>query len=207
MKTTTDPTFQNAWNDIAEHYADDVGVYPGQVKILERLIESTDTILDVGCGAGHHLQLLAGLGAQIIGVDASTEMLKIAAQRTAEAKNVYLARQNAVNLAIANNSVDVSLCLNNTLGVIAGHENRQMVIAEIIRTAKRIAVFELLIANEYSEKAVSYFINQNGDKVSYQAARFDQTAIEQMFAAFNISIEEVRPSALEKCFVAVVVQK
>lgn len=55
----------------------------GEIKsdLMENLRQERNTILDLGCGTGTMTELLAGEGYDMIGVDSSAEMLRIAMEK------------------------------------------------------------------------------------------------------------------------------
>jgi SAM-dependent methyltransferase len=66
--------------------------------------EPDGPILDVGCGAGHDLELLADAGLHAVGVDPSAVLLGFAARRTADAAAVRLVRAVGERLPFADES-------------------------------------------------------------------------------------------------------
>lgn len=82
------------WNDYAIDYDQKVGE-TGDLdhkntlnpKILELLGDVQDkTILDLGCGNGYFSRMLAEKGANITGIDISSDLIEIAIKRTKEQK-------------------------------------------------------------------------------------------------------------------------
>ena len=65
------------------------------------------TVLDAACGTGRHAAYLASLGHVIIGVDASPEMLAVAAKKLPEAE---LNRADLHELPLPDASVDAVVC-------------------------------------------------------------------------------------------------
>lgn len=65
------------------------------------LIESVKDkrVMDAGCGEGYLSRMLAGLGANIIGVDYSENMLKIANERTSEELGIQFFHENCEELS------------------------------------------------------------------------------------------------------------
>jgi ubiquinone/menaquinone biosynthesis C-methylase UbiE len=86
-----------AYRSEARHYDQRTDAFrPWRELLVERLpIRSGDTVLDVGCGTGLCMQLLqrkVGPTGSIVGIDASAQMLRVAADRVADHrwKNVQL---------------------------------------------------------------------------------------------------------------------
>lgn len=91
-----------------------------QGRVVESLVkESASTllelqpgerILDVGCGEGNHLMLLAGLGMSLAGVDASPYMVRRARERLGHRAALEVGR--AEDLPYQDNEFDVALFIN-----------------------------------------------------------------------------------------------
>lgn len=65
------------------------------------------TALDAACGTGRHAVHLAGLGHRVVGVDASAEMLAVAARKLPEAA---LYRAELTSMPLPDRSVDLVVC-------------------------------------------------------------------------------------------------
>jgi SAM-dependent methyltransferase len=77
------------WNANARWWDDRIGggndfqtllIEPATERLLD--VSGTDTILDVGCGAGRFARRMASLGARVVGIDTSTEFIARARERT-----------------------------------------------------------------------------------------------------------------------------
>lgn len=96
-------------------------------------------VVDVGTGTGRAAIALAARGADVIGVDASREMLKVAEARAAE-KRVAVAFEvgDAHQLPLANGSVDVAVSLR----VLMHTPDWRQCIAELCRVARSRVVLD-----------------------------------------------------------------
>lgn len=87
--------------------------YHAEVECIKQLLSDhsskAQTILNFGCGTGKHDILLAALGFRITGVDRSKEMLKLAKNKETSGNPNFLHVDESD--LIANDSMDVSLCL------------------------------------------------------------------------------------------------
>ncbi len=72
------------WGQRAQDWAEvqEDSVRPVFVEVVERFVRPGVQLLDVGCGSGRFAQLAAGAGANAVGIDATPELLEIAAART-----------------------------------------------------------------------------------------------------------------------------
>jgi ubiquinone/menaquinone biosynthesis C-methylase UbiE len=66
--------------------------YDSDVKFLNALFKEhrCRSIIDVGCGTGNHALRLSRLGYEVVGVDISPTMLKIAKEKEKEAKVTFI---------------------------------------------------------------------------------------------------------------------
>lgn len=100
---------------MASYYAGERGQSPwfqAQLKIvLEMLDSERGLILDIGCAAGAEFEPLLARGFQIVGLDYSPEMLRLAGQRFSASRDVNLCRADAEGLPFADSSFDHVVCL------------------------------------------------------------------------------------------------
>ncbi len=94
---------ENIYDTIAEHF--DRTRYKPWDKCREFInkIPENSIALDIGCGNGRHLKLLAERNLTAIGIDTSVELLKICKKKI---KSAFLIKADAVNLPFKNSSVD-----------------------------------------------------------------------------------------------------
>jgi ubiquinone/menaquinone biosynthesis C-methylase UbiE len=96
-------------------------------------------VLDVGTGTGRAAIALARRGAQVTGVDASTEMLAVAERRAREADvGVTLTRGDAHRLDFPDRSFDAVVCLR----VLMHTPDWQRSLGELCRVASDRVVFD-----------------------------------------------------------------
>lgn len=75
---------------------------------------SSITILDVGCGRGDFIKVLASQYSQIniIGIDYSDAAVDIAKENLSKYLNVNILKSDSANLPFKNNSIDYVFCLD-----------------------------------------------------------------------------------------------
>jgi ubiquinone/menaquinone biosynthesis C-methylase UbiE len=97
---------------------------------------SSDVVLDLGCGNGHHLLALAPEVARGIGIDVSPGMIELARVRLRSSPwraNLRFEVDNAEELkGIADQSVDLAICI----GAFEHMLNKRAVLASIYRVLK-----------------------------------------------------------------------
>ncbi len=118
----------------------------------------TDQVLDIGCGPGHALQMLATKAREglVAGVDPSELMADIAVQRNAaavRAGRVRVAIAPVEHLPFAASSFDKILCVH----AIYFWQDLHAAFAEIARVAKPGGVLMLLFRDAEDKAAVNAF--------------------------------------------------
>jgi SAM-dependent methyltransferase len=97
------------------------------------------TVLDVGTGTGRAALALARRGARATGVDASAEMLNVAARRAAaEAVAVRFFRADAHHLPFADRTFDAVICLR----VLMHTPDWRRSLREVTRVSRRSVVID-----------------------------------------------------------------
>jgi SAM-dependent methyltransferase len=112
-------------------------------EALLALLPSHWVVADLGCGSGAVTVQLAGVVRQVIGVDASPEMLKAARARTKGLANVELRRGDLGALPLEPDSCDAALSL---LALTHVEEPARAVaeLARILRPGGRAVIVDLL---------------------------------------------------------------
>lgn len=96
------------------------------------------TVLDAGCGTGRNLPDLARLSGEVVGVDHSSESLKVARRRlerslpTETARRVSLIRSGLKNIPVASESIDRLHCAG-VVQMLPDHETRLEAVREFLR--------------------------------------------------------------------------
>jgi ubiquinone/menaquinone biosynthesis C-methylase UbiE len=99
------------------------------------------SIADIGTGTGRAALALARTGADVVGVDASAEMLAVAERRAREAglaANLRFERGDAHALPLGDRSVDAAVCLR----VLMHTPDWRVCLGELCRIARARVVFD-----------------------------------------------------------------
>ena len=140
----------------ADHIADQYDTYFAgnrlfefDKQVLSRWFTKTGVVVDLGCGTGRSLVPLARAGFRGLGIDLSSEMLRIvAAKARAEDLPIWGVRANMVELGcLRDAAVDYAVSLFSTLGMIRGRENRRHVLMHVRRILKPGGLFVLHVHN------------------------------------------------------------
>jgi SAM-dependent methyltransferase len=119
----TRPVALDAYDSMAEAYAAEIeknprSIYYERPALLSLLPDvSGRRVLDAGCGPGVMVEWFLTQGADVVGVDGSASMLKLAEQRVGEAPALHVADLEQPMPFLADSSFDVILTAG-TLGYI-----------------------------------------------------------------------------------------
>ncbi|MEE8577859.1 MAG: class I SAM-dependent methyltransferase [candidate division Zixibacteria bacterium] len=97
-------------------------------------IESSDTVLELGCGYGRLISPLAQKASTVIGIDISPGSLKYAKTYLAGLTNYTVALMDASELGFVDNQFDCVFCLQN--GISAFHLDPILLISEALRVTR-----------------------------------------------------------------------
>ena len=122
-----------------------------EVNHVLQKINPGDFVLELGCGYGRILPSLAQKTDLVIGIDTSLQSLTRAKEMTQCIQNCYLMGMDAVQLAFANQTFDVVVCIQN--GISAFHVNKTDLIRESIRVTKPGGT---VLFSSYSDKFWSH---------------------------------------------------
>ncbi len=119
-------------------YAKEIGLWQSEDILFNKLFKKTDSILDLGCGAGRTTLALYKQGFEnILGIDLSETAIKNA-KKLAKQQNLDLTFMiaNALSLPFEDNSFDGAIFSFNGLFCIPKKENRLKALQEIKRVLK-----------------------------------------------------------------------
>jgi ubiquinone/menaquinone biosynthesis C-methylase UbiE len=144
------------------------------VLVKELGSESIDALLDVGTGAGHLLELLAGRAKRAVGVDLSSDALRLARTNIygAGLRHCELRRGDMYDLPFETPTFDVA-----TVGrVLSAAENPIAALTEIARTLKENG--RLLLIDDFDA------LEKSGNPIS---------SLREWFAAAGLDFVRVHP--------------
>jgi 2-polyprenyl-3-methyl-5-hydroxy-6-metoxy-1,4-benzoquinol methylase len=197
-----DPTTAQTFDD--RRFGGPIGeiVAATQAQVLTEFVAARGrSILDVGTGTGRAALLLARAGADVVGVDASEQMLAVARSRAAaEGASVRFETGDAHALAFPDRSVDAALSLR----VLMHTPDWRQCVAELCRVARDIVVVD------YPAAASVALFESAARRVAHAAGAttepyrvFTDAAVDRAFAACGFRVRArhrlfVLPIALHK---------
>ncbi|HOI97663.1 MAG TPA: class I SAM-dependent methyltransferase [Candidatus Pacearchaeota archaeon] len=120
-----------------------------EADYLKGRIKPNATILDVGCGFGRHIQMLAGFSKAVVGIDNDKIMIDKANENLKNFDNVKLFLQDAGKMEFSDDTFDYVVCANNTFGNF--REAKSHILNEMKRVCKKEGE---IIISVYSEDAL-----------------------------------------------------
>jgi SAM-dependent methyltransferase len=129
----------------------DAALFRADEAFVERHCPPPGRLIDLGCGTGRLLLRLGRKGHNLLGVDLSEEMLRIArAKVNAAGVRVDLLKANVVELGVlADATFDYAACLFSTLGMIVGAAARRQAVAHTYRLLRPGGVFVFHVHNRW----------------------------------------------------------
>jgi len=118
-------------------------------EYLLNTLEKNSSILEVGCGEGRLLTVLADKSSNLIGIDLSYIAIKKAQDAHRYLANVQFYIMNATDLKFVDSCFDYTLCMMNTFGNF--YYNKQRILSEMLRVTRPGG---RLIISVHSEKAL-----------------------------------------------------
>ena len=125
---------------------------PCIIDLLREDLLKDKEVLDVGCGQGLILSLIAEKAREVVGLDASQKSLKQAEKGIRELKlnNVELVKGDAENLPFQNDTFDTVY----SIGVLHHTSNTQQGINEIHRVLKREGKAVIMLYRKFCPKGI-----------------------------------------------------
>ena len=118
-------------------------------RVLAEYLQPPGLVVDLGCGTGRALVPLVRKGHRGLAVDLSDHMLRIVQEKAdIDDLPIECLQANLVELdAVGDDSVDHSICMFSTLGMIRGRANRRKALAHTRRILKPGGRFVLHVHN------------------------------------------------------------
>jgi len=168
------------WNDIADAGANASVIDPKDSKgfknqyiasirdqsIVNALDKDASLVLDFGCGTGGLVSALCRSGREVIGIDISIELLKLARSREYE-KEVLFVEYSGFPLPVADNSVDV-VVVYVVFAYMVDDDYFSKILTEIHRVLKPQG--QLLVIDQSRRKR---YFEQQGMKVQRPVREFE----------------------------------
>lgn len=117
-----------------------------EIEFVLSKIKPGDRLLELGCGYGRVLKMLADKAGLVVGVDISLDTLLFAVRRAKVSKNLCFSAMDAAFLGIKNKTFDAVICIQN--GISALHIDPKTLVTESFRV---LSSGGKLLFSSYSE--------------------------------------------------------
>jgi 2-polyprenyl-6-hydroxyphenyl methylase/3-demethylubiquinone-9 3-methyltransferase len=157
------------------------------------LIHPGSIVLELGCGYGRVLELLAEVAQTVWGIDTSLLSLDLARSRFAGRSNCHLARMNAAMMGFADGLFDFVICIQN--GISAFHVDQRQLIEESLRVVKSggMAVFSTYSDRFWDDRLVWFEMQAEAGllgEIDYDKTGDGRIVCKDGFTATTVSSEQ-----------------
>ncbi len=153
------------YNEIASDYVQATSLLQPreEFKIFSQMVITGKIILDAGCGGGRDCKAFVEQGFQVIGIDLSTQMLKIAKNTAPECQ---FQQADLRKIPLEDNSIDAIWCCASLLHLKRSEVSRALL--EFKRVLKEKAICCILVKKGTGE---------NSSRIVFRKERLVSTAI------------------------------
>ena len=131
------------WTEIADAHDTE-----RQVNLAKDTLSASGLVLDMGCGNGRHAVQLSEAGYDVVGLDISVRLLKIAKSKAAKANlKLTLVRADMRFLPFCSNAFMGIVSLDSTLGYFPSENEDLRSLREVARTLAERGIFLLDVYN------------------------------------------------------------
>ncbi len=126
-----------------------------EMQVLNKYLQVKGSLLDVGCGTGRHVVLLAERNFCVVGLDKDKEFIEAAkAKLKQRGLGAGLIVADACNLPLQDCSFNYVVSMGNVLGDVGVHRTkRENILREMQRTAKTTGILIVELVHRYWQPA------------------------------------------------------
>lgn len=118
-----------------------------EIRFACQRVASSDVVLELGCGYGRVSWQLAPVARFVVGIDTSSETLRLARELSDPRLRCAFSRMDATRLAFRPHSFDVVICVQN--GICAFHADPAVLLGEALRVVRSSG---RLLFSSYAER-------------------------------------------------------
>lgn len=122
-----------------------------EIEFVQRLLEGSDSVLELGCGYGRVAFRLAEVAERVVGIDTAAGNIELACRLSTPGSRCEFLEMDAIALTFEDCSFDKVVCVQN--GICAFGVNQDRLLREAIRVTRPGGV---VLFSSYSEKFWSH---------------------------------------------------
>ena len=115
-----------------------------QIQFLKSLIKPTGYVLDLACGSGRHAIALNSYGYEMVGLDASRKLLKVAKQRSEE---ITVVLGDIRFLPFKEGTFSASVSVDTSFGYLPSEADDKVSLSEVRRVLSKKGLFVIDVFN------------------------------------------------------------
>ncbi|MFA5877769.1 MAG: class I SAM-dependent methyltransferase [Candidatus Staskawiczbacteria bacterium] len=143
----------------------------GEIDFISAHIKPNSLILEIGCGYGRLLKIMAEKSKRVIGIDFSNRMVELSKENLGAKNNVNIQLMEADKLTFSDDSFDYVVCLDNSFG------NMPEIELDVLKEMKRVCKKDgEIVISVFSENAES-IQRENYKRIGLTTIQDDGTAI------------------------------
>jgi 2-polyprenyl-6-hydroxyphenyl methylase/3-demethylubiquinone-9 3-methyltransferase len=105
-----------------------------EIRHVQQRLQSTDEVLELGCGYGRVAFRLADVAKRVVGIDSADESIDLARELDDKTRCEFY-DMDALDLRFPDNSFDAVICIQN--GICAFRIDREALLREALRVARK----------------------------------------------------------------------
>lgn len=105
-----------------------------EIEYVKSQVESADKVLELGCGYGRAMFVIAESCLKIVGVDNASDNIRLALKLAGNRMNCEFHLMNALDLKFPDDKFDVVFCIQN--GICAFNVDKVLLMQEALRVTK-----------------------------------------------------------------------
>ena len=151
----------NVFDEMGEYWAEiaDQGQIENQINFMKKILPTTGVILDLACGTGRHLIRLSKEGYDVIGLDISSNLLRIAKRRWTGAQ---LVKGDMRFLPFKPASFSAAISMDTSFGYLPSEADDMQSLFELKESVNYGGAFNIDVFNR-ERLALKYKTNRLND--------------------------------------------
>ncbi len=129
----------NYWAEMADQNATDL-----QIKFIKRILSNNGLVLDLACGTGRHLISLSEDAYDVVGLDISVKLLKIAKSRRGD---IQVVRADMCSLPFKPNVFSTVLSIDTSFGYLPAMQDDSLSLGQLFEALSKESIVVIDVFN------------------------------------------------------------